>query len=386
MYMNVLLITKDRQILQEGTPARGMVQEYATIVDHLFVIVLNDRAHKSEMQKVSEKFWIYPTNSWWWWTAPFGARNVAHRELWFQQRLQATLICALDPGESAFAAWLIHRFSHRPIQVTVLDDVFSNQYESGWLKRLLDREIAQFVLPGAQSVRVGSAAIKALVSRISVALAEHSFVLPRFVDTQRLIAEEVRVDLHQKYPQFKFIILMVASLTRSQNIELALTILQGVLRGYSHAGLVIVGEGADRMRLALLAEKMGLTEHVVFQSPDENISSYYKTANVFLVTALREEYGTTITEAAAHGALIITTNVGIASTIIRNGDSGFICDPSRPEEFVEKILAVIRDPSIRGRLRVNGALFVADSVGMSKEKHLQILKESWEKTTAEVGL
>ena len=380
--VKALFITKDTDVLREGTAARSTLQQYATLVEIAFVIVLNDRRDRHEMQKVSETLWIFPTNSWKWWTSPFDARRVARKELWFQRSFQTELIVALDPAESALAGWLIQRFARRPLAIEIMQDIFSRLYTAGSTANLLRSDIARFVLPYAQSIRVGSENIRASLFKVSPILAEGSFLLPRFIDMEQLIAEPIRADLHKKYPAFKFIILMVTPLVSASNVELALHVLKDILQSYGRVGLIVVGEGKDRERLFSLAQSLGIAEHVVFEHLSENLSSYYKTANLFLVTAVDESYGDTLVDAAGNGCAIVTTKVGVASTIIEHGDSGFLCDPDHPETFVTSILSVINNPGVRARLRVNSALFLARSVAGGKEGYMQTLKRSWEKTVS----
>jgi glycosyltransferase involved in cell wall biosynthesis len=381
--MNVLVITKDVNVLREGSASRQKMEEYAELASHLFVIVLNTRRNKYDVQKVSDKLWIYPTNSWSMWSAPFGARHVAHRELWFQGKLQVSLITALDPCESGLAGVLIQRFSDRPLQVHVMSNVFSTFFRAESFGNIIRSAIAKYVLKHSQGIRVATANIRAAIADISTALSDRAFILPRIIEAEQLLREPVRVDLHEKYPAFKFIVLMVAPLIKRQNIDLALTVMQGILHVYKHAGLVIVGEGSEGSHIVKRAHDLGIDERVVIEPWNDNLSSYYKTSNVFLVTAVYEEYGDTIAEAAATGAAIVTTNVGVASTIIEHGDSGFICDPDHPETFVKSILSIMQNPGIRERIKINGTLFLSDYVGQSREEHLRLYQQAWEKVVTD---
>lgn len=355
--LNVLLITKDVNMLREGTVARKTLEEYSKLAKHIFVIVLNNRRDRYKIQKVSDTLWIYPTNSWVWWLSPFDAARTVKREVWFQGHLQADIISALDPCESGLAGARVAGFSDKPLQVHVEHDVFDPHFVDESFANKLRVKIARYVLPRATTIRAASERIRASLADFSVAVGDKAVMVPRFIDVEQLAKEPVRVNLHEKYPSFRFIILMIAPLINDQNLELALTVLQGVSKYYEFVGLVIVGEGPERKRLMARARKLGLERKVAFESSGENISSYYKTANVFLVTALYEEYGDTIAEAAACGIAIVASNVGIASTLIQHGDSGFLCNPQDAESFVKSIALIMQNTGIRERLRINSHLY-----------------------------
>ena len=378
--LNVLVLTKDVNVLREGTVARKAMEEYATLAKHIFVVVLNDRKDRYKTQKVSDALWIFPTNSWTWWLAPFDALRKVKREVWFQGHLQADIISAMDPCESGLAGVWVARDSGRPLQVHVEHDIFDPHFMAESLANRIRLRIARYVLEKATTIRAATERIRASLAEFSVAIGDKAIMVPRYIDVEQLANEPVRVNLHEKYPTFRFIILMVAPLVKDQNIEFALLILQGVLRYYEYTGLVIVGDGPEKKRLQALVKKVGLEHKVAFERSGENISSYYKTANVFLVTALYEEYGDTIAEAAACGCAVVASNVGIASTVIQNGVSGFLCNPIEPESFVRSIALIMQNTGIRERLRINSHLFFENRVGQDKNQYLQYYTDAWQKT------
>ena len=375
--MNVLIVTSDVDTLKEGTAARRAITEYATLVKHLFVIVLNDRREKCEMQKVSEELWIFPVNALRWWTAPFEAVAVARREVWFQGTLQADLVSALDPSEAGVAGMLISRFSRRPLQVHVEHDMFGSRFASESFRNWVRARAARTVVTGADGIRVVTKHMQDVLSKMGNKVTSRITLLPRFIDVSGLADEPIKVDLHTKYPHFKFLMLMVAPLIPEQNVGLGLEVLHGVLKFYTHAGLVIVGEGSEQKRLEKRIQELGLTDKVAFETIAEDLPSYYKTANVFLVTAIYDEYGDTIVAAAACGCPIVTTNVGVAANIIEHGDSGFLCDPSKPQTFVMSIVSMIRNPGIRERMKVNGELFIQDHIAQTKAEYLAQYAALW---------
>ncbi|MFQ5716635.1 MAG: glycosyltransferase family 4 protein, partial [Nitrospinales bacterium] len=93
--------------------------------------------------------------------------------------------------------------------------------------------------------------------------------------------------------------------------------------------------------LKKLCEDLGIKRHVTFagaQSP-EAVKTCYRNADVFVYPSLYENFGQPILEAAAAGLAIISTNVGIAKEIIRDGENGFIVDGD-PEVIKDRMEAL----------------------------------------------
>ena len=80
--------------------------------------------------------------------------------------------------------------------------------------------------------------------------------------------------------------------------------------------LLVVGDGPEKENLERLARESGLSENVKFEPRTNDLVSYYKTCDLFLLTSNYEGYGMTLIEAAAAGAKIVSSDVGIASEIL----------------------------------------------------------------------
>ncbi len=380
--MNILMLTRDVNVLRDGTAARRAIEEYATLPKHLFVIVLNTRRDHFKIQKVSDKLWIYPCNAFAWWSTPFAAVRVAGKEVWFQNRLQVDIVHALDPSESGLAGAFIMRFSKKPLLVEMLEDVLDARFQDESFTNLVRAFIARYVLRRANSIRVALERTKESLEEISPAVAKKAYVLPRFVDIAALAREPMRVDLHTKYPRYHFVILMVAPLVRENNLALGIHVLVGALRHFGHTGLVIVGEGPDRTHLERLAQQLHVKDRVVFEKRTADIGSYYKSANVFLMPVV-DGLEQSLREAVACGALVVSANAGVAPRIIENGVNGFLCAPDDTKKFIDTVADIIRRPGVRETIKINARVDIEGSEGKEKELYLQHFQDAWERLMPE---
>jgi glycosyltransferase involved in cell wall biosynthesis len=383
--MDVLMIIKDTNALREGTAQRASVLEQSKLVNRMVVIVQNPRRDHYEIQRIAATVWFIPTNSWSGWLAMFDVARIARRELFFQGRLQTDLIVACDPCEAGLAGLILGWRYRKPLHLRIEQNVFSKHFMFASPSNTLRAFFARFVVRAAARIQVASENIRAAIADIGDDVSDRTTLLMPFVDAEFFLKEPVRVDLRAKYQQFKFIILMVAPLTSRQNYTLAVRVLASVLERYEQAGLIIVGEGKMRRKILRLAKSLGVQNSVVIEKPSDNIVSYYKTASVFLVTAQYDDWNNTIAQARACGCPIVTTRVGIAPTIIADGESGFLCDPKHPENFVSGIMKLINDPNVRTRIMINTSPYLQKGIQGEREGYLRLIKEDWERSLKRSG-
>ena len=99
--------------------------------------------------------------------------------------------------------------------------------------------------------------------------------------------------------------------------------------------------------LQRLCGSLGIEDRVLFAGakPPEELPLYYQTADVFVYPSLYENFAQPILEAAAYGIPVISTAVGIAQEIIKDGETGFLV-PGDPVHLREK-LERLNDPTLR---------------------------------------
>jgi L-malate glycosyltransferase len=122
------------------------------------------------------------------------------------------------------------------------------------------------------------------------------------------------------------------------------------LRAQPHLRLLIVGDGPERKRLETLCCEKNIHDRIVFTGQQENVLSYLRAMDVFLLTSLREQMPMTVLEAMAVGIAVVATNVGEIRHVIDHGSNGFVLDKDAPlNAFVESLCAFVC-PTLRKRV------------------------------------
>ncbi|MBI5913465.1 glycosyltransferase [Candidatus Azambacteria bacterium] len=366
------MISRDAGILQEGSDVQKRMAEYGALAEELHIVVFNQASNvKSQTLKVGGNAWAYPTNSRNKWFYIHDAYVVAKQIIATRYSLLATrwLVTTQDPFETGIVGWLVARKHHLPLQLQIHTDLFSPYFARESALNKIRVRIAQFLIPRASGIRVVSDRIKkSLVSRFKFHDSRIT-VLPIFVDVQKIKDTPIKIDLRKKYPQFDFIALMASRFTREKNIPMKISAMAEVVKKHPKAGLVIVGNGPEEQKLKLLATRYSLLSHVVFEPWTDDLASYYKTADVFVLTSNYEGYGRTPIEAEAAGCPVIMTDVGIAGEIIKHGENGLVVPIGDTQALADAVMSVIDEKVI---------VRAVPPEQQTKEAYLAKCRVSWE--------
>ncbi len=369
----VISISSDRNLFKEGSAVRERQIEYAGHFGELHVIVFTKGTFPAKTQ-IAPNAWVYATNSFSKLTYVSRAVKIAGAII-RERRMtkENAVITVQDPFESSLVGTKIKRDFGLPLHIQIHTDFLSPYFsEESGLNKIRVR-IARKSLPQADAVRVVSQRIADSLRAIQLKPGLVPAVLPIFVDTTKFEHAQFSSGLREKYSQFNFIILMASRLTKEKNIPFALEVFKTITAMYSHVGLIIVGEGPEKANLVRLHRTLNLNNNVYFENWNSDLATYYKTVNLFLLTSHYEGYGLTLVESVAAHCPVVSTDVGIANTLLKDGIT-LVCPVGDHNCFVEKISKLIEDPGLRLNFAQEAASRL-DKVAMSdKNAYLQAYK------------
>lgn len=364
--MRVLSISTDRKIFEDGSAVASRVLEYAKKVEEMHVVVFTGRGFK---QKVVGNVHIYPTNSFNRVLYVFDAYRLG-KKIAYNAKLSKldSVISTQDPFETGLVGYLLHKKFNMPLQLQVHTDFLSPHFNTGFLNRIR-RIIAQCIVPKAQGIRTVSQVIKDSIQTHFQRLTVIPDVLPVFVDINHILGFEPIKNLSKEFPQFKFIIFMASRLTREKRIDVALSALKKIVGEFPHTGLVIAGSGHELSSLKNKAKRLGISKNVAFVGWQKDLISYFKTADMFLLSSEYEGYGMTLIEAGASGCPIVTTEVGIAKThMFKHDENCLICPVNNTDCLGESISRLIHNNAKRELFKLN-MLDTIKKVSVSQDEY-----------------
>lgn len=132
----------------------------------------------------------------------------------------------------------------------------------------------------------------------------------------------------------KKILLFVGRLIDVKNIPLLFQAYKVVQKDYA---LCIVGDGEKKKELQQLCSDLNINVNFVGKQEGEDLYSWYKAANLFVLPSYREAFGAVVNEALLAGCNCIVSEHAGASCLIENGVNGYTFDPHSVEDLVQCI-------------------------------------------------
>jgi len=116
--------------------------------------------------------------------------------------------------------------------------------------------------------------------------------------------------------------------------------------------VLIVGQGPLVSGLRQRTIKLGLSQNVEFKdwvSNSTELANYYRKSRCLVCTSYSEGGPRVVAEALACGTPIITTRVGLANELIKDGVNGFFIDWSA-NMLKNRLMQIISDTNLRDRM------------------------------------
>lgn len=327
----LLSIGTDHLLFVDGSAVRARIAGYAKDWDEIHIIVSTDRTFVES--SIAPNVWIYPTKSKRKALYPLDAIRLGR---FIIERRGITEITCQDPFLTAIAGVSLKKQFGLPLELQVHTDIGSPNFTYTIANRVR-KALALSYLKRADTIRVVSNRIKDYIAGTISVDPSRITVRPIAVDIERIKNASITADLGEKYPQFDKIALVASRLEPEKRVDLVVSSWPEVLRVIPKAGLVIVGKGSEEQKLRELAKKLGLSGSVIFLpwADQPTLTSYYKTADVFVNTSMFEGYGMTLVEAHAAGLKIVSTDVGVAREV------GAAIVDWRPSHVARGIAAVL---------------------------------------------
>lgn len=120
------------------------------------------------------------------------------------------------------------------------------------------------------------------------------------------------------------------------------------LFGIPNTRFVVVGDGPERRRLE--AEFDGYPVTFTGSLQGVELADAYASLDVFVHFGTEETFGQTIQEAQAAGLPVVAPASGGPRFLIDHGTSGFLADPTDPNNFVEHVRRLTEDSGLRARM------------------------------------
>lgn len=96
-------------------------------------------------------------------------------------------------------------------------------------------------------------------------------------------------------------------------------------------------------------QRRQLSRRVIWGGYRTQMPLVYQATDILVSTSLSESFPLTLIEGAACGVPVVTTNQGGQRLIVKDGQSGFLVPPVRPDLIAQKILILLKNTQLRQR-------------------------------------
>jgi glycosyltransferase involved in cell wall biosynthesis len=235
---------------------------------------------------------------------------------------------------------------------------------SGRKAALIDR-LQAFSFERADAIFLTTQAMKRQVINAYRVLPDKVQVIPNYVDT-RIFHPMPDVE------PIKGRICYVGRLHPCKNLD---KLIEAVSR-IPQASLVLIGQGAQRSELEVLARSQGGNSQFKGMIPHTQLPPEINRSEVFILPSSSEGHPKALIEAMACGVAAIGTDVEGIRNVIVHGETGLLCPPT-VEGIVTALRRLLEDESLRLRLGRAARAFVEREYSLAQvtERELAVLQQ-----------
>ncbi len=109
---------------------------------------------------------------------------------------------------------------------------------------------------------------------------------------------------------------------------------------------IIVGDGELLRKMKKWISRMCPGNVTMIVNP-ANVDDYYVDSDIFLLSSISEGMPNSIMEAFNYSLPVVSTDVGDAKYLVRDGESGYLVSPREPGSLADKLSILIHDYELR---------------------------------------
>lgn len=118
--------------------------------------------------------------------------------------------------------------------------------------------------------------------------------------------------------------------------------------------VIIVGDGSLKEQLIRLTKDLNIEDIITFTGKQQNVNSYYKKSNIFVLPSIWEGFGIVILEAFSAKLAVIASDIEGPSELIQNNKNGILFKPKNFIQLAEKMQLLIENKTLRESLAKEG--------------------------------
>jgi glycosyltransferase involved in cell wall biosynthesis len=153
---------------------------------------------------------------------------------------------------------------------------------------------------------------------------------------------------------------IIARLSDVKGHDVLIRAMQFVLKDIPSAKLLIVGEGKQESALRVLVAELDLQDCVFFYPIVNKAADILPLFDAFVMPSFQEGLGLAVIEAQACGLPVVASRVGGLTSLIEDGETGFLVKPGDVEALAGTIVKVLKNKELAADLGAQAREAVRD--------------------------
>lgn len=116
------------------------------------------------------------------------------------------------------------------------------------------------------------------------------------------------------------------------------------------AKLLLLGDGPDYSKVCRLVKELDLQDKVLLLGNQRHVADFLSISDLMLLLSEKESFGLVVLEAMACKVPAIGTNTGGIPEVIKDGETGFICEVGDTESIAAKAIQILTDEKLHKKM------------------------------------
>jgi glycosyltransferase involved in cell wall biosynthesis len=148
-------------------------------------------------------------------------------------------------------------------------------------------------------------------------------------------------------------IIFASRLVWEKNISTLIKVYRESRKNGDKYNFIIAGDGVAK---ETMEEKMP-DAYMLGKIDHEKLAILYASADIFLFPSISETYGNVVVEAMASGCPCVIAKGGGSQSLVRHGETGFLCEPENATSYLERIEEILESSVLRNKFIANGLAY-----------------------------
>lgn len=163
----------------------------------------------------------------------------------------------------------------------------------------------------------------------------------RYYPADAKLKSEIRKELG--YTEDEKLILCIGELLPNKNQEMAIRMMEKLVKDIPEAKLLIAGNGPEKVKLEKLTQELGLDKHVKFLDYCTHLEKYQKAVDVGVSCSKREGLPLNVVESMlAKNPVVVTKNRGHRE-LVKQGENGYLVEVDDVQSMYNYVKKLLKD-------------------------------------------